>query len=247
MNIVDNIPFVNIFGEEYGLVFDFNVISKIQNTYGTLSQWGVKAFGGSVATKVDDEDIKLQVLLLLGFIDWKGRVDKQYKNKAKEILDRLAAIYCLPVCYKEDNNEMIIENHLYLSDWYCGHKKPERKINQPKTKDLLRVFSFLVNEYVDIYNENSSNFKKAKLSESQLGRLQLGAVRKAVLQSIDISFDTVKSSKPATIEDPPIDIAEVYVFGMSKLGFSYKEIGRVTLKFFNELCKKYKKIVCEGT
>lgn len=242
MNIVDNIPFVNIDGEEYGLVFDFNVISKIQNMYGTLSQWGVKAFGGSVATKVDDEDVKLQVLLLMRCIDWKGRVDKQHKNKAKEILDRLAAMYCLPVCYKEDNNEMIIENHLYLSDWYCGHKKPERKKNQPKTKDLLRAFSFLVNEYVDIYNENAGNLKKAKLSESQLGRLQLSTIREAVLQSINISFNTAKSSKPATFEDPPIDIAEVYVFGMSRLGFSYKEIGRITLKFFNELCGKYAKM-----
>lgn len=243
MNIVDNIPFVNIEGEKYGLVFDFNVISKIQNTYGTLSQWGVKAFGESAATKIDDETVKSQVSLLLRFIDWQGRVTEKYKNKAKEILNKLADMYCLPVCYKENINGMIVEEHLYLRDWYCGYKKPERKKIKPKIKDLLRVFSFLVNEYVDIYNENSSNFKKAKLSEKQLGRLQLSTIRTAVLQSIEVSFNTVKSSKPATDEDPPIDIAEVYVFGMSKLGFSYKDIGRITLKFFNELCEKYEKIV----
>lgn len=247
MNIVDNIPFVNIDGEEYGLVFDFNVISKIQNMYGTLSKWGVKAFGQSVATKIDDTAVKSQVLLLLRFIDWKGRVTNRYKNKAKEIFDKLADMYCLPVCYKEDNNEMIIEEHLYLRDWYSGYKKPERKKIKPKIKDLLRVFSFLVNEYVDIYNENAGNLKKAKLSERQLGRLQLSTIREAVLQSINISFNTAKESKPATFEDPPIDIAEVYVFGMSKLGFSYKEIGRITLKFFNELCGKYAKMVQKET
>lgn len=243
MNIVDNIPFVNISGEEYGLVFDFNVISKIQNTYGTLSKWGVKAFGDGVAPKIDEKAAKSQISLVMRVVDWKGRVTKGYEGEVKKILDGLANIYCLPVYYKKDNNGMIVEEHSYLNDWYSGRKEPERKKTLPKVKDLLRVFSFLVNEYVDIYNESSSNLKKDKLSERQLGRLQIETIRNAVLQSIDVSFGTVKSSKASTFFDPPIDIAEIYVFAMSKLGFSYKEVGRVTLKFFNELCNKYAKMV----
>ena len=38
----------------------------------------------------------------------------------------------------------------------------------------------------------------------------------------------------------PVDFSWFYFIGMNKLGFTYKEVGRLTLRIFNKLYQCYK-------
>lgn len=238
----DNIPFVSIDGEKYGAVFDINAIEKFQSLYGTLKKWSVAIFGDDALAEESAEEIRNQLLILCSYIDNEGRFEKYFEREVKKRLNILTDKYCIPVKYICRDDKLIIENYQYLLDWYNGKRTPTRAKHIVKTKDILFSFSFLVNEYVDIYNAKRSNLNKKGLSEWQLGQLNLEVIRNAIVEAINVSFPSV-STNTEYEDDRPVDIASIYVFSMGKLGFSREETGWLTLKSFNELCLKYKKLL----
>ena len=234
-------------GEKYGLLCDINVIRKIQEEYESFLRWMSMAFGsdmwqGYSSSGNRSNAIKDHCSLLLDIIDENGKIHRGCLNEASNLVLSLAYIYYAPVKCIQKGESYFVEGYEQLEDMRrTGEVLNEEKISL-RASALLDGAKIMVDEYVAVCNQNCIHNQKAPLDIRYIGRLPLNKILSLVSSAINSSFPYSKKNQ-GFVKFDSIDLSWIYVFAMSKLGFSYLEVGRLTLKRFEELCSSYKKMM----